>query len=112
MLENEDLSSDEISVKLTEHCKAVNDELNSCEKRIESLTQKLNGDRAKRIEANKTNNSSILALVEAFQEEEDRRQMVVKAQLRSELVKKEADKLEDMDEFRARIFGIGIDELI
>lgn len=112
MLESEDLESNDISIKLTEHCKAINDELNNCEKRIESLTQKLNGDRAKRLELNKSSNSSILSLVETFQEHEERVQMVTKAKIRSSLVKREAEKLEDMDEFRARIFGIGIDELI
>ena len=112
MLESEDLQANDINIKLTEHCKAINEELNACEKRISDLITKLNGDRSKRIEKLQTANSSILSLVEAFQNKDERDQMVLAAKMRSELVESEANRLESMDEFKARIFGVSISELI
>ena len=102
----------EVSIKQTEHLKTLNDELNGCEKRISDTITKLNGDRSKRVEKMQSVNANILALVEAFQDKEERDQMVLKAQMRAKLIEEEADRLESMDEFRARIFGVSKEELI
>jgi|TARA_B100001093_G_scaffold197398_1_gene189703 hypothetical protein len=112
MLENEELESQDINMRLTEHIKATNDELNACEKRIESLTQKLNGDRAKKLEKKGENTQNILSLVEAFQDEEERQRLVMMAEQRLSLVEKEADRLESLDEYKARIFGTSKEELL
>lgn len=112
MMENEDLAVGDISIKLTEHCKAINEELNACEKRITDLVLKLNGTRSERIKQLQNNNANILALVEAFQNKDERDQMVLAADMRSKLIEEEATRLESMDEFRARIFGISMGELI
>lgn len=102
----------EISIKQTEHLKTINDELNACEKRISDTITKLNGDRSKRVEKQQAVNANILALVEAFQDKQERDQMVLKAQMRTKLIEDTADDLETMDEFRARIFGVSKEELI
>lgn len=113
ILEAHDMEGDgEISMKMSEYVKVTSEELNACEKRIDTLISKLNVDRAKRVEKAGANNANILALVEAFQNEEERTRMIKVAQLRTKLVKDEAERFESLDEFRARIFGIGIDELI
>lgn len=110
-LENRNDDQD-ISIKQTEHFKALNDELNACEKRISDTISKLNGDRSKRVEKQQAVNANILALVEAFQDKQERDQMVLQAQMRAKLIEEEAERLESMDEFRARIFGISREELI
>tara|TARA_R100001591_G_C4316340_1_gene174246 strand:- start:368 stop:1009 length:642 start_codon:yes stop_codon:yes gene_type:complete len=112
MLENEELESQDINMRLTEHIKATNEELNACEKRIESLTQKLNGDRAKKLEKKGANTQNILSLVEAFQDEEERQRLVMMAEQRLSLVEQEADRLESLDEYKARIFGTSKEELL
>lgn len=110
-LENKDDDA-EVSIKQTEHLKTINDELNACEKRISDTITKLNGDRSKRVEKMQAVNANILALVEAFQDKEERDQMVLKAQMRTKLIEDTANDLETMDEFRARIFGVSKEELI
>jgi hypothetical protein len=112
MLESEDLESGEISMRLTEHVKATNDELNACEKRIESLTHKLNGSRAERLKNKTKNAGNILDLVANFQEHERRTMMLDMADMRLKLVDEEAARLESLDEFKARVFGISKEELL
>lgn len=102
----------EISIKQTEHFKALNDELNACEKRISDTITKLNGDRSKRVEKLQSVNANILALVEAFQEKEERDRMVMMADRLNKLVEEEAEKFESVGEFSARIFGISREELV
>lgn len=112
ILENEDMEATEVSMKLTEYIKTTSEELNACENRIEKLIEKLNGKRSARIEKAGANNANILSLVEAWQEKSERDRMAMAAMLRSKLIKEEAERMESMDEFRARIFGIGVDELV
>jgi hypothetical protein len=112
MLQNEDLEANEINIKLTEYIKATSEELNACEKRIESLTAKLNSTRSDRLKRAVENNANILSLVEEFQNKEGRDRMILAAEMRSKLVENEADRLESMDEFKARVFGISKDELL
>lgn len=99
------------SMRFTELIKTTSEELNQIEKRIESLINKLNGDRAKRKEREGANNASILSLVEAFQNYEERERMVKMANMELELASKEVDRLESMDEMKARILGISRREL-
>ena len=57
----------ELTVRLSELLKTKSEEYNQCEKRQESLIQRLAGDRAKRISQKQDQNASILSLVESFQ---------------------------------------------
>lgn len=112
VLEDEDLEINDINMRLTEHVKATNDELNACERRIESMIHKLNGSRAERLKNQRKSSGNILDLVRTFQEQEGRNIMVQMANMRRELVKEEADRIESLDEFKARVFGIEKDELL
>lgn len=105
-------SQQEFSIRLAELLKTKSDEYNQCEKRMESLIQKLQGDRAKRINAHQDQYASILALVQIFQDEEERKRMIMIAEMQKESIKKEADRLESMPEWKARILGIGPSEII
>ena len=55
---------------------------------------------------------SIAALVEAFQEKEERDRMILMAEMQNKLVEDEANRLETMDEYKARILGISKKELL
>jgi DNA-directed RNA polymerase subunit L len=102
----------DITMRLTEIIKVTSEELNQCEKRIESLTKDLNGSRQTRLKERGEQNGSILALVEAFQEKEERDRMVLMAEMQNKLIEEEADRLESMDEFKARILGINKREIL
>ena len=97
----------DMTVRLAELLKTKSDEYNQCEKRMESLIQKLQGDRAKRISAQKERYASILSLVQIFQDEEERKRMIMIAELQKAALEDEADRLETMPEWKARILGVG-----
>jgi len=111
LLDDQDNERD-ITMRLTEIIKATSEELNQCEKRIESLTKDLNGSRTARLKAKGEENGSIFALVEAFQEREERDRMIMMAELQNKLIEEEADRLESMDDYKARILGISKKELL
>ena len=102
----------DLTVRLAEILKTKSEEYNQCEKRMESLIQKLQGDRSKRIASKQRQNASILALVQLFQEEEERTLMIKMAEMQKKLAKKEADKLESMPDWKARVLGILKEDVI
>ena len=102
----------DITMRLTDIIKTTSDELNQCEKRIESLTKDLNGSRQARLKEKGEQNGNIFALVEAFQDREERGRMMMMAELQNKLFEEEADRLESMDDFKARILGISKRELL
>jgi phage gpG-like protein len=102
----------DLTVRLAEILKTKSEEYNQCEKRMESLIQKLQGDRSKRVASKQRQNASILALVQLFQEEEERVLMIKLAEMQKKLARKEADKLESMPDWKARVLGISKEDVI
>jgi hypothetical protein len=102
----------ELTVRLSELLKTKSEEYNQCEKRQESLIQRLAGDRAKRISQRQDQNASILSLVESFQNEEERKLMVKMADMQKKAIKEEAEHLESMNEWKSRILGISKNDVI
>ena len=102
----------EMTVRLAEIIKAKSQEYHQCETRIENLTKKLQGDRAERMKKNQKDSASFLAIVQMFQEEEERENMVRMAEMQKKLIKEEAERMEGMAEWKARILGISQDDAI
>jgi len=102
----------DMSVKLAEIIKAKSGEYHQCEGRIEALTKKLQGDRSERMKNKQRENASILSLVQMFQDEEERKNMVRIAEMQKKLVKDEAGRLEGMASFKARVLGISQEDVI
>lgn len=102
----------EITVRLAEIIKAKSSEYHQCETRIENLTKKLQGDRAERMKKNQKENASFLAIVQMFQEEEERKNMVHMAEMQKKIIKEEAERLEGMAEWKARVLGISQEDAI
>lgn len=96
----------DMTVRLAELLKTKSEEYNQCEKRMESLITRLNGDRAKRVQNKQNQNASILNLVQMFQEEEERKVMVKIAEMQKELISEEANNLESMPDWKARVLGL------
>jgi hypothetical protein len=102
----------ELTVRLSELLKTKSEEYNQCEKRMESLIQRLAGDRAKRISQRQDKNASILSLVESFQNEEGRRLMVKMAEMQKKAIEDEAEVLESMGDWKSRVLGISKSDVI
>ena len=102
----------ELTVRLSELLKTKSEEYNQCEKRQESLIQRLAGDRAKRVSLRQDNNGSVLALVESFQNQEERELMVKMAEMQKKAIAEEADNLESMAEWKSRILGISKSDVV
>jgi hypothetical protein len=102
----------EMTVRLAEIIKAKSSEYHQCEGRIENLTKKLQGDRAERMKNKQRENASIISLVQMFQDEEERRNMVRIAEMQKQLVQQEAERLEGMAAFKARVLGISQEDVI
>jgi hypothetical protein len=103
---NEVEDQQDMTVRLAEVLKSKTDEYDKCEKRMESLIKKLNGDRAERLKNRTKENASILSLVRNFQIEEERQQMIKLAEMQKILVEEEVERLDNMDSWKARILGI------
>ena len=102
----------EMSIRLAEIIKAKSSEYHQCETRIENLTKKLQGDRGERMKKMQKENASFLSIVQLFQEEEERKTMVRIAEMQKEAVKKEAERLEGMAEWKARVLGISQQDVL
>lgn len=96
----------DLTVRLAELLKTKSEEYNQCEKRMESLISKLQGDRSKRIASHVEKNASILNLVQLFQEEEERKIMVKMADMQKKLIQDEVDVLEKMPDWKSRVLGV------
>jgi hypothetical protein len=103
---------DEMTVRLAEIIKAKSSEYHQCETRIENLTKKLQGDRGTRLANQQKDTASFLAIVQLFQEEEERKNMVRIADMQKQVIKKEAERLEGMAAWKARVLGIGIEDVL
>jgi hypothetical protein len=102
----------DMTVRLAEIIKAKSGEYHQCEGRIENLTKKLQGDRAERMKNKYKDNASIVSLVQLFQDEEERKNMVKIAEMQKELVSQEANRLETMAEWKCRILGVTKEDVI
>jgi len=103
---------DEMTVRLAEIIKAKSSEYHQCETRIENLTKKLQGDRGTRLANQQKDTASFLAIVQLFQEEEERKNMVRIADMQKQAIRKEAERLEGMAAWKARVLGIGIEDVL
>jgi hypothetical protein len=111
MFESAD-DQDEMTVRLAEIIKAKSAEYHQCESRIENLTKKLQGDRGARLANKQKETASFLSIVQLFQEEEERKNMVRIAEMQKEVIKEEAKRLEGMAAWKARVLGIGIEDVL
>jgi hypothetical protein len=111
MFESAD-DQDEMTVRLAEIIKAKSSEYHQCESRIENLTKKLQGDRGARLANKQKETASFLSIVQLFQEEEERKNMVRIAEMQKQIIKEEAQRLEGMSAWKARVLGIGIDDVL
>jgi hypothetical protein len=109
---NEVEDQQDMTVRLAEVLKSKTDEYDKCEKRMESLIKKLNGDRAERLKNRQKDNATIISLVKNFQAESERRRMIEIAEMQKKLVEEEVERLDNMDSWKARILGISKNDAV
>jgi hypothetical protein len=102
----------DLTMRLTEMLKTKAEEYNQCVNRIDKMLAKLNGERAKRVANQQQRNASIISLVQLFQDEEERKLMIKMADMQRQAVQREADKMEKMPDWKARVLGIGKEDAI
>ena len=76
------------------------------------MLAKLNGERAKRVANKEQRNASIISLVQLFQDEEERKLMIKMAEMQKKMVRKEADRVEKMSDWKARVLGVAKEDAI
>jgi hypothetical protein len=100
-----------ISMSLNEAINNAQTEYNQCISRQDKLYKSLTVNRSKRIDEKRSENASILNLVYAWKQEENRERMVALAERQRESLKEEVEKLSSVDEFKAIIRGIDPKEI-
>jgi hypothetical protein len=101
-----------IKMQLNEAINNLQTEYNQCRTRQGKLYKSLVDDRSKRISARREENASILNLVQAWKDEERRKGIIQLAEAQKQNLKDEAKRLSSMDELKAVIRGIDIDEMV
>ena len=101
-----------ISMSLVEAINTAQNEYNQCVNRQQKLLGDLKQKRSDRLSKRISSNASILNLVEAWKDEESRKQMIELANMQKENLEGEVEKLADMDELKCRILGLSKDEAL
>ena len=101
-----------IPMALIEANNTARTEYNQCVNRQHKLLGDLKQKRSDKLSKKIHNNASILNLVEAWKDEETRKQMIQLADRQKGSLKSEIEKLADMDDLKCRILGISKDEAL
>lgn len=104
---HEAIESDvDVSMRLSEAMTSSKNKYDESKKRQDKLIAVLNGNRAKRLEAQMTRTQSVLSLVEYWKDAKKRQKMLKVAELRKKLVQSVASELNTMDNIKAEMFGV------
>ena len=101
-----------ISMSLVEAINTAQNEYNQCVNRQHKLLGDLKQKRSDKLSKRIHNNASILNLVEAWKNEETRKQMIELADRQKGSLENEIENLADMDDLKCRILGISKDEAL
>ena len=101
-----------ISMSLVEAISSAQNEYNQSVNRQHKLLGDLKEKRSDKLKNKIKENASIISLVEAWKNEESRKKMIHLADLRKGILKDEMKNLESMDELKARILGLGEDDIL
>jgi hypothetical protein len=101
-----------ISMALTEMIKAKTTELEKNNKTQADLVKFLSGERSKRQEKSAGSQASIARLIQWFQDEEERKKALERAELQNREDEAEVKRIEEVSETKARVLGISKSELL
>jgi hypothetical protein len=101
-----------ISMGLVEAINTGQTEYNQCVGRQQKLLESLKEKRSARLSKEIKESASILNLVAMWRQEESRNQLIKLAELKKKSIEEEVEKLTNMDEIKARIMGLTVEEAI
>jgi hypothetical protein len=101
-----------ISMSLVEMIGKAASEFNQCVKRQQDLLDDLKEKRSSRVSKQIKDNASILNLISEWKQEEFRKKYLQIAELEQESVARELEKMEDVENIKARIFGLTRGEIL
>lgn len=101
-----------VSMSLVEAIGKVNKEYDDCMKRQQSLLASLKQKRSDRLAKKISDNASILNIISTWKMEKTRRELIEIAENRKDKVKKEIERLENMEDVFAKVIGISKDEVL
>lgn len=107
-----DPDKQKFSVSLVDAIEKMQTEYHQCQNRMKALLSDLKGKRSERINKAINDNASILNLVQCWKDEELRKKMIRLAEIRKRKLETDVDNLADMDELKARIFGLTREEAL
>ncbi len=105
IVDNND-DSKKIQLSLVEALKDQADQHHKQQDRQRKLSEQLNGLRKDRIDKKTGGNKSLASLIEAFQEEENRKEFARLTQIYEKELTEEVKRLGGLEDFQARIFGV------
>lgn len=112
LLENVTADPDgKISIALSDAIKGKSEELHRSLSRQGDFVKDLSGKRSDRQKMQTQRAKSLVSLVEAFRDEQERKNILRFANLRKQKVQDEMSRLETEEEWNARIFGITKEEI-
>jgi hypothetical protein len=101
-----------ISMSLVEAIGKLSEKHSESIKIQKQLLNDVTVKRSDRLKNRVAENSSILNLISMWKSEETRKKMIQLAEMRKQLVKNEVENLTTMDEVKARLMGISVEELL
>lgn len=110
--DNADQDNVKLSMSLVEAINSAQGEYSDCVKRQDNLTNALTGKRSARLTKNINDNGSVLNFFNAWKEEETRQDFLKMAALEQSNIKDEFQRINDMDDIRARILGVTSQEIL
>lgn len=111
----EDITDDrdgKISMSLSDAIKGKTQEYNESVRRQKELVKDLSGRRSDRTKLKIESNRSIVTLVEAMQQRDERTKMLELAEMRKKAMAEELKQMESLEEFTVRIFGVDEEEIL
>jgi hypothetical protein len=101
-----------ISMALVEAITSAHTEYNQCVTRQQKLLESLKIKRSEKEGKAKVGTASVLNLVQAWKDEVSRKKMIKLAQLQKQKFKEGIDELSTIDELKAKIYGLSVEEAL
>jgi hypothetical protein len=111
-MDDDTKQSQKLSMSYIEQLDNLHREYNECSKRQGTLLAALKQKRSDRLASQKNRQASIIDLVEAWKQEDERKRILKYAEERNDKIRGAIEEYRNMDDVRARIFGISEDEVI
>ena len=103
---------DKLAIALVDAIGNSRDEYNQSVERQQKLFKSLTAERSKRLQDKIQKNATILNLVEAWKEEEDRKVFLHKAEIRNKLLEGTIDQMTKWEDIKCRVFGLSREEIL